>query len=67
MRIILINSNTSEFVTVRAINAARTVVSESTVEEGGVNGEFCAPIINNQIDIVVGSRSVVELATKHGN
>ena len=66
MKILLINPNTSAFVTERAVDAARIIASKTTVVEG-VTGEFGAPIINSETDIIVGSHSAVDLAAKHGN
>ncbi len=64
MRILLINPNTSEFVTDRAVDAARTVAGSDTTIEG-VTGKFGAPIINSETDMVVGAHSAVDLAAIH--
>ena len=64
MRILLINPNTSEFVTNRAVNAAREIAASDTTVEG-VTGKFGAPIINSETDMVVGAHSAVDLAATH--
>ncbi len=64
MRILLINPNTSEFVTDRAVNAAREIAASDTTVEG-VTGQFGAPIINSETDMVVGAHSAVDLAALH--
>lgn len=64
MRLLLINPNTSEFVTERAVSAARAV-STSDIDVEGVTGTFGAPIINSETDMVVGAHSTVHLAAKH--
>ena len=64
MRILLINPNTSEFVTDRAVNAAREIAASDTTVEG-VTGHFGAPIINSETDMVVGAHSAVDLAALH--
>ncbi|MDE0308666.1 MAG: aspartate/glutamate racemase family protein [Acidiferrobacterales bacterium] len=64
MRILLINPNTSEFVTDRAVEAARKVAAADTVVKG-VTGSFGAPIINSETDMVVGAHSAVDLAAVH--
>lgn len=64
MRILLINPNTSEFVTDRAVHAAREIAAFNTTIEG-VTGRFGAPIINSETDMVVGAHSAVDLAAVH--
>ena len=64
MRILLINPNTSEFVTERAVTAARAIAELTTVIEG-VTGQFGAPIINSETDMAVGAHSAVDLAAAH--
>ena len=64
MKILLINPNTSEFVTDRAVTAARSNAAASTTIEG-VTGTIGAPIINSETDIVVGAYSAVHLAARH--
>ena len=64
MKILLINPNTSEFVTDRAVAAARSNAAASTTIEG-MTGAIGAPIINSETDIVVGAYSAVDLAARH--
>ncbi len=64
MRILVINPNTSEFVTHRAVEAARSVAHSDTVIEG-VTGQFGPAIINSESDIVIGAHSALDLAAKH--
>ncbi len=65
MRILLINPNTSEFVTHRALAAAKAAARPST-EIQGVTGQFGAPIINSEADIIIGAYSALDLAAEHG-
>lgn len=64
MNILLINPNTSEFVTDRAVAAARAAASDGTTIDG-VTGTFGAPIINSEADIAIGAYSALELAAKY--
>ena len=64
MKILLINPNTSEFVTARALQAARAVASPGTVIDA-VTGTFGAPIINSEADLAIGAYSTLELAAQH--
>ena len=64
MKILLINPNTTETVTQRAVQAAQTVSGPET-EIDGVTGAFGAPIINSETDMVVGAHSAVDLAARH--
>ncbi len=64
MKILLINPNTSEFVTHRAVAAAAAAARPST-EIQGVTGQFGAPIINSEADIIIGAYSALDLAAKH--
>ena len=63
LKILLINPNTSEFVTQRAVEAARSVVQADTTIEG-VTGTFGAQIINSETDMVIGAHSAIDLAAK---
>ena len=64
MKLLLINPNTSSFVTERAVEASRSVASPGTVIHG-VTGTFGAPIINCEADLVIGAYSTLELAAKY--
>ena len=64
MRVLLINPNTSDFVTERAVEAA-TAVASSQLRIKGVTGTFGAPIINSEADIAIGGYSALELAANH--
>lgn len=64
MRLLLINPNTSEFVTDRAVAAARVFAAPETCIEG-VTGTFGAPIISSETDMVVGAHSAVDLAARY--
>lgn len=64
MKLLLINPNTSSFVTERAVEACRSVASPGTVIEG-VTGTFGAPIINCEADLAIGAYSTLELAAKY--
>lgn len=64
MKILLINPNTSEFVTERAVAAARAAASPDTAIDG-VTGTVGAPIINSEADLAIGAYSALELAAKH--
>lgn len=66
MKLLLINPNTSEFVTERAVTAARAVITKGTVVDG-VTGTFGAPIINSEADLAIGAYSALELAAKHAH
>jgi len=64
MNILVINPNTSEFVTDRAVEAARSVAHSDTVIKG-VTGRFGPAIINSESDMVVGAHSAVDLAAAY--
>ena len=64
MKILLINPNTTEFVTQRAVEAARTAADAGSMIEG-VTGTFGAEIINSETDMAIGAHSAVDLAAKH--
>ena len=64
MKLLLINPNTSPFVTERAVEASRSVASAGTVIDG-VTGTFGAPIINCEADLAIGAYSTLELAAKY--
>ena len=64
MKLLLINPNTSSFVTERAVEASRSVASPGTVIDG-VTGTFGAPIINCEADLAIGAYSTLELAAQH--
>ena len=64
MKILLINPNTSEFVTQRALEAAR-VETPAGITVDGVTGTFGAPIINSEADLAIGAYSALELAARH--
>ncbi len=64
MKLLLINPNTSSFVTERAVEASRSVATPSTVIDG-VTGTFGAPIINCEADLAIGAYSTLELAAKY--
>ena len=64
MNILLINPNTSEFVTERAVAAARQAASPDTTVDG-VTGTFGVPIINSEADLAIGAYSALELAAKY--
>ncbi len=66
MNFLLINPNTSEFVTERALCAARAAASQAT-EIDAVTGTFGAPIINSEADLAIGAYSALELAAKHAH
>jgi len=66
MNILLINPNTSEFVTERAVAAARAVASPGTVIHG-VTATFGAPIVNSEADLAIGTYAALELAAKHAH
>ena len=64
MKLLLINPNTSSFVTERAVEVSRSVASPGTVIDG-VTGTFGAPIINCEADLAIGAYSTLELAAKY--
>ena len=66
MIILLINPNTTQLITERAVDAARSVASSGTVIDG-VTGHFGAPIINSLTDNAIGAYCAIELAAKHAN
>ena len=66
MKLLLINPNTSPFVTERAVEASRSVASPGTVIDG-VTGTFGAPIINCEADLAIGAYSTLELAAKYAH
>lgn len=61
---LLINPNTTELITQRALEAARSFASDGTEFEG-VTGAFGVPIINSRIDNVIGSYCAIDLAAKY--
>ncbi len=64
MKILLINPNTTQHVTQRAVESARSIASPDTVIEG-VTGHFGAEIISSLCDNAVGTYCAMELAAKH--
>ncbi len=66
MKILLINPNTSRFVTDRAVASAQAAASTGTQVEG-VTGMIGAPIINSAADLAVGAYSALELAAEHAD
>ncbi len=64
MKLLLINPNTSPFVTDRAVEASLSVATPTT-EIDGVTGTFGAPIINSKADLAIGAYSTLELAARH--
>ena len=64
MKLLLINPNTSPFVTERAVEASRSVATSGTVIDG-VTGTFGAPIINSEADLAIGAYSTLELAARY--
>lgn len=64
MKLLLINPNTSSFVTERAVEACRSVALPGTVIDG-VTGTFGAPIINCEADLAIGAYSTLDLAAKY--
>lgn len=65
MRVLLINPNTSQFVTDGVAAEAREVCSPGTEIEA-VTGTIGAPIIGSRSEIAIGSHSALELAASHG-
>lgn len=65
MRLLLINPNTSAFVTETVVAAARSVASENT-EIVGVTGTRGAPIISCRTENAIGAYEAIELAATHG-
>ena len=63
-KFLLINPNTTELITERAIAAARSAASVGTKFEG-VTGAFGVPIINSRTDNVIGSYCAIDLAAMH--
>ena len=63
-KVLLINPNTTELITQRALEAARSFASDGTVFEG-VTGTFGVPIINSRTDDVIGSYCAIDLAAKY--
>ena len=66
MRLLLINPNTSTFVTETVVTAARSVASEST-EIVGVTGTRGAPIVGCRTENAIGTYEAIELAAAHCN
>ncbi len=66
MKFLVINPNTSEFVTERAVTAARAATTGDAVIDG-VTGTFGAPIINSEADLAIGAYSALELAAHHAH
>ena len=66
MKLLLINPNTSPFVTERAVEASRSVATPGTMIDG-VTGTFGAPIINCEADLAIGAYSTLELAAKYAH
>ena len=64
MRLLLVNPNTSQFVTDAVTAEARRVASPGT-EIKGVTGTMGAPIIGCRADNAVGTYMAVELAVEH--
>ncbi len=64
MKILLINPNTTDLVTRRAVAAACASASGGTIIEG-VTGYFGAPIINSLTDNAIGTYCAIELAAQH--
>ena len=65
MRFLLINGNTSAFVTERAVEEAQRAVSSGT-EIVGVTGETGARIIATRVENALAERELITLAAKHG-
>ena len=62
-KFLLINPNTTELITQRALDTARSFASDGTKFEG-VTGKFGVPIINSRTDDVIGSYCAIELAAR---
>lgn len=65
MRLLLINGNTSAFVTERAVEEARLSAAPDT-EITGVTGETGARIIATRVENAIAEREMVTLAARHG-
>lgn len=65
MRFLLINGNTSAFVTERAVEEAQRAASSGT-EIVGVTGETGARIIATRVENALAEREMITLAAKHG-
>jgi allantoin racemase len=65
MRLLLINGNTSAFVTERAADEARMSASADT-DIIGVTGETGARIIGTRIENAIAEREMITLAARHG-
>ena len=66
MKILLINPNTTETITERALNTALSAASPGTKIDG-LTGHIGAPIINSQSDMAIGTYCAIELAATHAN
>lgn len=66
MRLLLINPNTSTFVTDTVVAEARRVASEGT-EIAGVTGTRGAPIIGCRTENAIGTYEAIELAATHSD
>ncbi len=65
MRLLLLNANTSDFVTSKVAAAARDVASPGT-EIVPVTGEFGARVIGTRTEMAIGEHAAVQLLAKHG-
>lgn len=63
-RILLVNANTSDYVTQKVASAARTVVSPGT-EVVAVTGEFGAQVIATRAELAVANHACLDLLAKH--
>lgn len=64
MRLLLVNSNTSAFVTEKVASAARAVASPST-EIVPVTGRFGARVIATRTELAIAEHATIDLLAKH--
>lgn len=64
MRILLINPNTSAFITERMVNTARRIATAET-EIVGVTGKFGATIVNGRSENVLAAAEAIRLTAEH--
>ncbi|APW39366.1 hypothetical protein RD110_20875 [Rhodoferax koreense] len=64
MRLLIVNSNTSAYVTAKVADAARAVASPGT-EIAAMNGTFGAHVIGTRTELAVAEHATVDLLAQH--
>ena len=64
MRLLLVNSNTSDFVTAKVAAAARAVAQPST-QIVPVTGTFGARVIATRTELAIAAHATIELLAEH--